>query len=634
MLSPRYLEGVPDAMVTLYEQAEADALADMARRINTYDYWIPAAEHQRRALQEMGANHDYIMRRLTSLTGKSRGELDRLFRESGHAAINEDAAIYKAAGKTPPALEASKELQGVLSAGLKKTNGMFRNLTKTTAHTASKQFEDALDRAYMQITTGAFDRTTAVRNAIKDLARQGVGAVRYPSGHTDTIEVAVRRAVVTGVNQTALQLQWALADEMDCDLVETTAHGGARPDHAKWQGQVFSRSGKHPKYPDFRQATGYGTGAGLGGWNCRHSYYPYYEGMPRAYSPDQLAAYDAKRYTYNGRHLTEYEATQVQRQIERNIRRWKREQVAMQAAGQDPAEAASKVAAWQSRQRDFIRQTGLKRQSSREQIGKIVTASENPNANPKNFKNPSKRGIIKEKASMVDAIRKQEWCRTIRDEDMQALTKIFEDATEGEQRFWAKYGALVQGDFYDWGAGGYYSPRDKRVHLCLNKIDERSQRIGQKTDCRLFFHETGHLFDYQAIPGGRITSELDQLQDRLQADAAAYASALFERAGLRKVKSLSRLSEAQKQVLRRDLCEDPHLKNAVSDLFGGITDGRVSGMYGHSQKYFKRPGMLEAEAVAHLFDAKMMKGERKEVFTKYFPTTFAYFEDFMKNLEV
>lgn len=366
MLKPRYIEQLPDRMIELYSQLEMDILADMARRISTYDFWIPAAEHQRKVLIEMGNYHSFVMKALSSRTKKTRAELERLMMEAGEKALSFDAEIYQEHGLDPPPLAASKELQAVLRAGLKKTRGLFTNLTRTTANTASKQFENALDRAYMQITSGAFDSNTAIRMAIKDLSKQGVGTIRYPSGRVDTIETAVRRAVVTGVNQTALQLQDTLADEMGSDLVETTAHAGARPEHAEWQGKIFSRSGKHPKYPDFRKKTGYGTGAGLGGWNCRHSFFPYFEGSPRAYTEEMLRDFEAKKYTYNGQKLTEYEATQTQRHIERQIRRWKREYSAMAAAGLDTGEAAVKISRWKKEQREFIAQTGLKRQFERE----------------------------------------------------------------------------------------------------------------------------------------------------------------------------------------------------------------------------------------------------------------------------
>lgn len=147
------------------------------------------------------------------------------------------------------------------------------------------------------------------------------------------------------------------------------AHSGARPEHALWQGKVFSRSGTHPKYPDFRSSTGYGTGPGLGGWNCRHSWFPFFEGISDpAYTAAELDEMSAKKYTYNGEKLTEYEAAQKQRAIERNIRRWKREYKAMEAAGLDTSEAAAKLKRWQDKQKDFISQTGLKRQTEREQV--------------------------------------------------------------------------------------------------------------------------------------------------------------------------------------------------------------------------------------------------------------------------
>lgn len=368
MLTPEYLQSVPDAMVELYAQAEADILADMARRINGFDMFIPSAQYQMQMLEEMGALRSDIVTKLSRLTGKSKKELTAIMREAGMETLAADEAIYKAAGLSSSPAAASSAVQEVLAAGLKKTNGLFTNLTKTTANTATKQFERALDRAYMQISSGAIDPTTATKNAIKSLAKDGVGAITYPSGHVDSLEVAVRRATITGVNQTCLKVQEARADELGVDLVETTAHAGARPSHAEWQGQIFSRSGKSSKYPDFVQSTGYGTGAGLGGWNCNHSFRPYIDGMPRTYSKELLDSYEAKDYEYNGQKMTEYEALQKQREIERRIRRWKREAAAMKAAGLDASEATAKVTAWNKTQADFIEQTGLKRQRERERI--------------------------------------------------------------------------------------------------------------------------------------------------------------------------------------------------------------------------------------------------------------------------
>ncbi len=368
MLTPEYLRDLPEEMVALYSEAELKILADMARRVSSYQLWIPAAEHQRRMLLEAGRTQDEILSALTSLTHKTRQELTRLMQGAAKQTLGTDAAAYTAAGIEVPAFSASEPLKRILNAGYKATLGEMRNLCRTTARLGARQFTQVLDSAWMQVQSGAIDLNSAVRSAVKQLSEAGLRSVRYDSGRTDSLEVAVRRATQTGVNQTCCQLQEELADEVGCDLVEVSAHAGARPSHALWQGKIYSRSGKSDKYPDFRAATGYGTGAGLGGWNCAHSFGAYVEGAPRVYTKEQLAEMDAPKYEYGGKKLTEYEAQQEQRKNEREIRRWKREYAAMDAAGQDTTEAAVKLKAARERQTDFLNKTGLKRQSDREQM--------------------------------------------------------------------------------------------------------------------------------------------------------------------------------------------------------------------------------------------------------------------------
>ena len=188
--------------------------------------------------------------------------------------------------------------------------------------------------------------------------------VTYPGGHTDTLEVAARRAILTGVNQTAGKLQIARMDEMGCRFVETTAHGGARPSHAAWQGQRFHRGGavdyKGRHYPDFESATGYGTGEGLCGWNCRHSFYACYPdlGDSPAWTREALAALDRRDIPWKGKKYTAYEISQMQRARERNVRRWKKRYLAQDAAGLDTTESAVRLRAARQSLADFARATG------------------------------------------------------------------------------------------------------------------------------------------------------------------------------------------------------------------------------------------------------------------------------------
>lgn len=177
----------------------------------------------------------------------------------------------------------------------------------------------------------------------------------------------LRDGVATRIREYYHNGREARMDELEIDLVETSAHAGARPEHAEWQGKIFSRSGRSSRYPDFVSSTGYGTGAGLGGWNCSHSFRPYIEGFPRAYTEETLRQYEARDIDYDGKKLTEYEALQEQRGIERGIRRWKREVNALDAIGEDTSEASKHLRAWNAKQQSFLSKTGLKRNFNREQ---------------------------------------------------------------------------------------------------------------------------------------------------------------------------------------------------------------------------------------------------------------------------
>lgn len=172
---------------------------------------------------------------------------------------------------------------------------------------------------------------------------------------------------------------------MGCDLVETSAHAGARPSHMLWQGKVFSRSGTSKKYPDFVSSTGYGTVTGLMGINCRHSFYPFFEGVSkRAYTDNELEKINNETVKYNGEKIKLYDATQIQRSMERNIRQNKREIAGYEGIMLESKdeniieEARSRLAAKkdelkqnQKTLRDFIEQTGLTRDRARERLNRF-----------------------------------------------------------------------------------------------------------------------------------------------------------------------------------------------------------------------------------------------------------------------
>ena len=369
MLTPDYLENVPAPMMQLWQQVEEDILRDVARRIGKMNQITATADWQLWRREQVRLCNREVLKILAKYTGKSTAQLRQIFQEAAAKALEEDDLLYRSAGLDPPDPNTDQALLNLLNAGYQQTAGSWQNLTATTANTVSGQLEAALDRAWLQVSSGAFDYQTSIRRAVNDLARNMAG-VTYPSGHRDTLEVAVRRAVLTGVNQTAGKLQIARMDEMDWAFVETSAHAGARPSHAKWQGRQYHRGGaityNGKYYPDFERSTGYGTGAGLCGWNCRHAFFAIDPDLSEpSWTEEDLAALDAKNIAYKGKMYSRYEISQKQRALERKVRAAKRAYLAEDAAGLDTAQSAVKLKTARQNLSAFVRDTGGRNDSAR-----------------------------------------------------------------------------------------------------------------------------------------------------------------------------------------------------------------------------------------------------------------------------
>ena len=323
MLTPEYLDVCAGDLVALYSELDQSILSIVAARIAKTNYVGGTSRWQIERLQEAGLVYEDVIAAIGRYSGISQDELRKMFAAAGVETITADNAIYTKAGLHPTGIKQSPAMTQVLRAGLKKTGGSLKNLTMTTAVTAQTAYINASNLAYMQITSGAMSMPEAVRHAVRSVAKQGT-TVRYPSGHTDQLDVAVRRASVTGVNQTCAGIQLANAQDMGCNHVETTAHIGARPSHAEWQGRVFMVNGSSREYPNLAEATGYGTGDGLCGWNCRHNFFPFFEGIDlRTYRDEDLNRLKNDGY---------YEAEQQQRKQEREIRAIRRELAGYDAA--------------------------------------------------------------------------------------------------------------------------------------------------------------------------------------------------------------------------------------------------------------------------------------------------------------
>ena len=244
MLAPDYLDHAPDRLVLLFQQVEDDILRDVARRISKMETLTPTANWQLWRYQQTEAVRQDVIKKLARYTGKSESAIRQLMQEAATRALEAEDRIYCHYDLEPTPFAENETLQALLNAGYQQTAGTFRNLTGTTANTVSGQFEAALDRAHLKVSSGAFDYKSAIKSAVDSLA-DTMKYVTYPTGHKDTLEVAARRCVLTGINQTCAKLQLERMRQMNVRYVQTSCHAGARPSHAEWQGKIYALNGFH-----------------------------------------------------------------------------------------------------------------------------------------------------------------------------------------------------------------------------------------------------------------------------------------------------------------------------------------------------------------------------------------------------
>lgn len=322
MLTPAQWDEVAKQAKQIYSSLELQIIQEIAERIANVGYANTVVTNDALIAQEMGMLYQDIITLVAKYNNSSVSQIQEIFETAGVKSLNFDDSIYKNAGLKPLPLKQSKSMLQLLQATAIKTNTNLNNLVMTTANTSQTAFYNLMNKAYLEVSTGVKSYSSAIIDAIEEIAKNGT-TVEYPSGYKTSIENACRMNIVTGVNQTCGKLQEMRADEMNWDLMELTAHPGARPSHEEWQGQIVSRSGQKG-YLSFSDI-GYGEVDGFKGVNCRHDWYPYYEGSTRTYSKEMLTEYKNQKVTYNGKEMSLYEANQLQRKLERQIRNDKKQ---------------------------------------------------------------------------------------------------------------------------------------------------------------------------------------------------------------------------------------------------------------------------------------------------------------------
>lgn len=388
--TPALLDALPEELAELFRGLEDTLLDEICSRLALKDQLNEVTVQAIRALRSHGIDLEDIEKAIRKTTGISEKKLKELLDDVVERNQRYYTDLIDLAHVTQPETLVSVEDTWAIYEQTKQT---MRNLTRSmgflvdagrTMLPPAKAYQWALDNATMQIQSGAISYNQAIKSSVQQLAG-GLKVVNYESGHVDHIDVAVRRAVMTGVNQICDQYTNQSAEYLETRYFEVSAHSGARDkpgtspwsSHKDWQGKVYyqSESGEPDPlglYDDLVETTGYGYVDGLTGANCRHHKYPYVPGVSeRTYTDEQLEHIDdGLGCTFDGKTYTAYEATQMQRRIERQIRAQKKLRNAYKEAGlsEDVTAANIKLRRLNAEYSGFSKAAGLPEQPERTKV--------------------------------------------------------------------------------------------------------------------------------------------------------------------------------------------------------------------------------------------------------------------------
>lgn len=354
--SPDLLDALPEELAELFRALEITLLEEICSRLKAADELNEVTVQDIQALRSHGIDLKSIEEAISKTAGISKQKLNSLLNDVVERNQKYYTEVIDLAHVTQPETLVD---EAAVDAIKRQTHDTFRNLTASmgflvgnTMLKPARAYQWALDNAEMQIQSGAINYNQAIKTAVKQLADSGLKVVDYESGHRDQIDVAAHRAVMTGVNQICAKYTEQSAQYLETPYFEVSAHAGARDkpgpspwsSHKDWQGKVYSIRA-NDIYPSIYEVCGLGAVDGLEGANCRHRRNVWVDGVSeRTYTDEQLAHIDDDLgCEFDGKKYTAYEATQMQRRVEREARKLKREKAAYKAAGLHEDETAVNI---------------------------------------------------------------------------------------------------------------------------------------------------------------------------------------------------------------------------------------------------------------------------------------------------
>lgn len=382
---PEILDALPEELTELFRALEITLLEEICSRLKTADELNEVTVQDIKALRSHGIDLKEIEKAIRQSAGISEKKLNELIDDVVERNQKYYTEVIDLARVTQPDVLVDAT---TIDAIKRQTQDVFRNITASmgflvdagrTMLPPAKAYQWALDAATLKVESGAISYGQAIKDAVRKLASGGLRVVDYESGHRDHVDVAARRAVMTGVSQLCSKYTEQSAEYLETPYFEVSAHSGARDkpgpspwsSHKEWQGRVYSvQTGDI--YPSIYEVCGLGAVDGLEGANCRHRRFPWVEGVSeRTYTDEQLEHIDdGLGCTYDGKTYTAYEATQMQRRVEREIRKLKREKAAYKAAGlhEDETAVSIRLRRLNSKYKAFSAAAGLPEQPERMKV--------------------------------------------------------------------------------------------------------------------------------------------------------------------------------------------------------------------------------------------------------------------------
>ena len=367
------MERVTDHLIELYQDLEDDILEDIAKRIKKNGYLTATAERQAEVLIQNGYTTEEIESLLKPHLEDIDEEISDIVNRSSLKHYEDEAKAYRSINKRLIDLSKNKHAENIIDNAMERLILGNANITKSLGVVYNGEnillndfYKKTLNQATFKVASGAFSSQQVVRSIVNDLSDSGIRVINYQqSGRNYTVESASKMLVRTTLNQMTGEISLANAKDMEQDLMEISAHAGARPSHAERQGQIVSLSGNNDKYLSLDDI-GYGDVAGFMGANCKHNRYPFFEGISeRAWTKEMLDDIDPEPFEFEDKEYTYYEATQKQRQIERTIRKYKHRVMMYDKVGDKESKTIAQVRLQRQRQlyKDFNKAGSLRANS-------------------------------------------------------------------------------------------------------------------------------------------------------------------------------------------------------------------------------------------------------------------------------